>query len=896
MSGRYSWQSNRSSLRLHKTHQAKVQQDYHRRLRCEPLEDRRMLSITLFVDADAAPSGDGMAWETAFGDLQAALTQAAAFNGDTTPTNDVNSIWIAEGTYKPTAELEPGDARSASFSLLDGVALYGGFTGTETTLAQRNLSAHITTLSGDLGVTGTNSDNAYTVVYCGTNVEATLDGLKITAGNANVSSSSEHPEKAFGGGIFNIGTLMITNSTISSNSASIGGGIYNISQSSLTVTNSTISGNSASWGGGIANNGTSSLTVTNSTISDNSASLGGGIHNSGISSLTVTNSTILGNSTVFYGGGIYNSSFSFLTVTNSTISSNSAQSSGGGIYNWVSTLTVTNSTISGNSVRGNGGGIYVDNRSQTATLNNTIVAKNTSSSTPSAGWDIYDSHGILSGFHCLVGDGLGQNTIVNGADGNIVGTYTSPVDPRFVRNPSNSDYGDLRLLSDSPAIDKGQNDLAIDSEGNPLLTDLDGNPRITNAMVDMGAYEQLNSDPRIISCNVTSVVNENNSATLTLRFGDDNLRDEHTVLIDWADGSTENVTLTVGQRELVIEHPYLDDDPSGTAADQYSVKVIVSDGLAEVQKSATLTVNNVAPLVEPIGGPALQTGVPGQTLAFSTEFSDPGTLDTHEVEWDFGDGTVIAFQLATAEALAPTHVYTSIGTFNVSVTVRDDDLGESTQTTEVTIDRVTLQDDPLYPGEKMLVVGGTDRNDRIEFAPKGNKGDVKVIFNGRQLGTFRPTSRIVAYGLGGNDLIHLAGSIDIAAWLYGGEGNDRLYGGRGDDLLFGESGNDLLLGQQGRDLIVGGTGRDWILDNSGDDILIAGYLELANTDETLRDIMSVWISDEWDYDTRVDMLSGVLMADDTVKNDTDRDFLFGASGNDWFFYELGRDRAIGRRR
>ncbi len=48
---------------------------FARRLRCEPLEDRRMLSITLFVDADATPSGDGLAWETAYADLQAALTQ-----------------------------------------------------------------------------------------------------------------------------------------------------------------------------------------------------------------------------------------------------------------------------------------------------------------------------------------------------------------------------------------------------------------------------------------------------------------------------------------------------------------------------------------------------------------------------------------------------------------------------------------------------------------------------------------------------------------------------------------------------------------------------------------------------------------------------------------------------
>jgi hypothetical protein len=60
--------------------------------------------------------------------------------------------------------------------------------------------------------------------------------------------------------------------------------------------------------------------------------------------------------------------------------------------------------------------------------------------------------------------------------------------------------------------------------------------------------------------------------------------------------------------------------------------------------------------------------------------------------------------------------------------------------------------------------------------------------------------------------------------------------------------------------------------------------------------MSAWSSDQWDYVTRVDMLSDVFIANDTVKNDTNRDFLFGVSGNDWFFHELGRDRLIGRRR
>ena len=102
-----------------------------------------------------------------------------------------------------------------------------------------------------------------------------------------------------GGGIYNSGTLTLTNSTVSGNTASssyysyyysYGGGIYN--GGTLTLTNSTVSGNTASssyyysYGGGIFNGGT--LTLTNSTVTGNTASsssyyysssYGGGISN-----------------------------------------------------------------------------------------------------------------------------------------------------------------------------------------------------------------------------------------------------------------------------------------------------------------------------------------------------------------------------------------------------------------------------------------------------------------------------------------------------------------------------------------------------------------------------------------------------------------------------------------
>lgn len=160
-----------------------------------------------------------------------------------------------------------------------------------------------------------------------------------------------------GGGIFNQGTVTLSNSAISANSGSSGGGIAN--QGAITLSNSTVSANSSYSGGGIANQGTA--TLLNSVISANSSSFGGGIANQG--TVTLLNSAISSNTSTHYGygGGIANDGT--LRMRNSTIKGNSAHPSiecsysspfcsgggglGGGIYNRGS-LIITNSSIVGN--------------------------------------------------------------------------------------------------------------------------------------------------------------------------------------------------------------------------------------------------------------------------------------------------------------------------------------------------------------------------------------------------------------------------------------------------------------------------------------------------------------------------------------------------------------------
>ena len=242
-------------------------------LRFEPLEDRRMLSV-LFVDDDAVGGGNGAAWGTAFDDLQPALEAAAAFNSDAVAENDVTQIWIAEGTYAPSTPLEQGDTRSVSFSLVDGVTLYGGFDGTETALSERDLSEHETVLSGDIGTLDDFADNAYTVVYCGQDVVAAVDGVTVMRGNANGDYSSDRRERYYGGAIYNVGDLTVVDCQVLGNRGTRSGGVCN--ESVLSITNSIIAGNHASFeaGGLFSSSSSTELYIANVTIAGNAMSNG----------------------------------------------------------------------------------------------------------------------------------------------------------------------------------------------------------------------------------------------------------------------------------------------------------------------------------------------------------------------------------------------------------------------------------------------------------------------------------------------------------------------------------------------------------------------------------------------------------------------------------------------
>ena len=322
----------------------------------------------------------------------------------------------------------------------------------------------------------------------------------LTVSNSTLSSNlASRRFTAAGGGIYNTGTAKVLNSTISDNSISSnggsgGGGIFNMGN--LTVSTSTLNNNSAgaifSDGGGILNTGTGTLEISNSTLSGNSALEGGG----GISNFSnsiIRNSTFSGNSAPF-GGGISN--VGTMTVTNSTLSGNSASGNnpfsdrskiGGGIYN-DGTLTLVFSTLTLNSAA-NGSGVYNDPGSVgsimipsgTVNVRNTIIAGNINSKD---GVNPDVSGTFISFGYNLIGNGTGSTGF--SATGDIVGTSTKPIDPRlrplaFNGGPTQT----IALRQNSPAINAGDPTvLRTDPK-----TDQRGLRRVRGGRADIGAVE-----------------------------------------------------------------------------------------------------------------------------------------------------------------------------------------------------------------------------------------------------------------------------------------------------------------------------------------------------------------------------------------------------------------------
>ena len=463
-------------------------------------------SVYRVAPAGQSAPGCGGTWATAC-DSQYALTSLVDA-GD--------QVWVKAGTYHPTAD----NSREISFQLIRGVALYGGFAGSETSLAQRNPVANPTILSGDIGVEADASDNSYHVINgSGVDDSAILDGFTVMGGNANGNLNSTGGgmyADSNGGGMYAYGgSPTIRNCVFSYNAARGGGGLFNEGGSATiidTVFSNNIGDPFSGYGGGLFSYYDSNPTLTRVVFENNSAAQGGGIAAFSASNPVLTDITFEGNAAA-HGGGMYswNSVITYTTSLNRvTFSGNSATEKGGGLYIDGSNLTLTNVTLTGNTSDGTGAGIYLEDDSSyddyVVKLINVTLNGNSAANTGGAihVYDVIGEAGLepLNLQNTIVWgnlSGSGSQVYVASADGKNISISDSIVQdgcPALANctNLSSSDpllgalgdYGGftqtVSLLKGSSAIDTG-NDVVCPS------SDQRGMARPQGVHCDIGAYE-----------------------------------------------------------------------------------------------------------------------------------------------------------------------------------------------------------------------------------------------------------------------------------------------------------------------------------------------------------------------------------------------------------------------
>jgi len=455
----------------------------------------------IFASSTGITSGSCQNWENAC-DLQYALSIAL-------PNTE---IWVKSGTYKP------GTNRVDTFTLKDGVEIYGGFLGNETDREERDWVSHLTILSGNID--SLDDKNSYHVVTAsGTNSTAILDGFVITLGYADGSG----PNESNGGGMLNIsGSPTIANVIFQNNYVdNDGGGMYNSNGSNPTLTNIVFDGNEANqasgaygYGGGMHNDA-SSPTLANVRFSSNSAVNGGGMSNINGSAPSITQAVFELNQVIYFGGGLFNNTQSAPIIDKTVFVENNSVR-GGAVFNIDSTATIANTLFHKNTATARGGAILnlSSNSSITAAtisvMNSTFYENQVTNADTVGGGLANESSLTLSSIATLVNNIFWGNTALNanleetqianvkktgGPDSTTNTTYNIIqyggwpgsgnliTDPLFV-SAGNSNF---HLQSSSPAIDNGTiiNCPAEDMEGiSRPQTGTSGNP-----ICDIGAYE-----------------------------------------------------------------------------------------------------------------------------------------------------------------------------------------------------------------------------------------------------------------------------------------------------------------------------------------------------------------------------------------------------------------------
>ncbi|HEV8606849.1 MAG TPA: right-handed parallel beta-helix repeat-containing protein [Tepidisphaeraceae bacterium] len=179
-----------------------------------------------------------------------------------------------------------------------------------------------------------------------------------------------------------------------------------------------------------------------------------------------------------------------------------------------------------------------------------------------------------------------------------------------------------------------------------------------------------------------TTIDENGDVVVAGSFTDAGSLDTHTVTINWGDGNTGLAVVNPVDRTFTATHRYLDDNPSGTPSDVYTISVTVEDDDHGVSAAVTrtATVDNKPPDISINGAPS--TNSEGTFISLTSTLIDPGTLDTFIYAWSVTkNGALYASGSAGSFSFTPN----DDATYVVTLTVTDDDGGVGTDTKTITV-------------------------------------------------------------------------------------------------------------------------------------------------------------------------------------------------------------------
>jgi predicted outer membrane repeat protein len=177
-----------------------------------------------------------------------------------------------------------------------------------------------------------------------------------------------------------------------------------------------------------------------------------------------------------------------------------------------------------------------------------------------------------------------------------------------------------------------------------------------------------------------ATITEGSAVSLTGSFGDPNPLAPHTVRIDWGDGTITAFPLAAGVFQFQVPHTYATPPHNGSS---FPIGVSVLDSTnGEVDGATAVTVTNTAPVLQ--RGTPVVLDTQGSTFTQTFTFNDPG-LDHFTATVDYGDGTGPQPVTVNGRTITLSHVYTTEGTFKITLTLQDGFGGTDTLTEQAAV-------------------------------------------------------------------------------------------------------------------------------------------------------------------------------------------------------------------